>query len=706
MHLSHLTIRFTQLLFVVTVCLNHLSAWCGSSDPLRTAFMGSRHAIVIGVNYPPPNELAYTANDAQKISDILRTFGFETALLIGPQETSRTQIMRHFDSLRQKIKPDDSIVVFFSGHGVRDPDNDQVGYLLPRDADRSYLLTSSILMSTIQDISRILKARHMLFIIDACFSGIIGGFQEMDIPEQAGADWVSSFLRSRARQVLTAGSSYETAIMYPDLQMSVFSFFLVQGLNKEDDGYYQADLNNDGLITIGELYEHIATKVIQYTEGKQHPRLFDYTADNGRFVFVPKEFKATQGRSRQAKIEKGPRDILPPQSSAEHGTQLIIKPRVLDSGFQEDVKYLEFRELTDSTLILLVGGSPVTVINIENGTIAMTEDMISVRRFSVLNNRKKLLVLDGIKLFSLECEPCRMIELNDIVGLGIDNELYTWDVAKKSFYQQPLSGGRVFLREARPKDGLFQISDTAISSKGGFMGAQSYQGTAKIWDTHTGSEILNHSTQEGRQSSFNQSTIAFSPNERYVAIMCDEKSKECQEIIVYDLVKKSKYGSFGAPGLIHYITFSPDSNYLLAMNRSLRQNRITLWGLADKEKVLNFERKTEEAFGKVNTFDTAAISPNNRYLALGSSTKREIELWRVGSKSIDFSYKVTFVDGSAITTTGTGEYIVPEVAKEYVYFVKGLDDFTFDEFASKYEKEASHVILNLKTPLKDINLVE
>ncbi|ETR68852.1 MAG: hypothetical protein OMM_04311 [Candidatus Magnetoglobus multicellularis str. Araruama] len=251
--------------------------------------LGRKMALIIGVEYPPPYTLEWTVREANMINKTLQDiYGFETDVLTG--NVSKQQMLIAFDNLKQKASnSDDQIIVFFSGHGYQEPNNPDVGYLMPSDGNRSSPMATCVSMNQIQILSKSLSARHGLFIIDACYSGIIGGFGTMS-SHQDTMTMVRSYMSMKARQVMTAGRSNEQALMSAERRMSVYSFYLHRGLN-EEGGFFRADKDYNNVITIRELQDYVEKKVKDETSYRQNPRIFDFTENDGKFVFVPKDFQ-------------------------------------------------------------------------------------------------------------------------------------------------------------------------------------------------------------------------------------------------------------------------------------------------------------------------------------------------------------------------------------------------------------------------------
>jgi hypothetical protein len=136
-------------------------------------------------------------------------------------------------------------------------------------------------MSTIRDLSESLPAKHMLFLVDACYGGIAG--QQFRSVPKITEQYVREITRERGRQIITAGDENQEAIEATQWGHSVFTYFVLEGLGKG-----LADLNGDGIIPTSELYQYLDTRV--FAEAKLHnhtqrPQLAMLTAERGEFVF-------------------------------------------------------------------------------------------------------------------------------------------------------------------------------------------------------------------------------------------------------------------------------------------------------------------------------------------------------------------------------------------------------------------------------------
>jgi len=249
------------------------------------SFYRESWAVVIGIDaYKNWPKLSYAANDARAVQDLLvRRYHFkpENVTLLLNEEATRDRILSTLgDQLADgaKVKKDDRVFVFFAGHGATRhlPTGRALGYIIPVEADATNYQGQAISMTNFQDISEAIPAKHVLFVTDACYSGIAltrgGGGRP------GGQNYLEEVTRRTVRQMLTAGGADEEVADNGPSGHSIFTWALTQGL----DG--RADLNGDGFITGSELATYVAPTVSSLS--KQTPAFGNLVgSEGGDFVF-------------------------------------------------------------------------------------------------------------------------------------------------------------------------------------------------------------------------------------------------------------------------------------------------------------------------------------------------------------------------------------------------------------------------------------
>ena len=167
-------------------------------------------ALVIGINaYDRVSPLAYACNDADAVTSLLTSellFPASQVIVLKDAEATKIAILESYIGLREKAcNSDDRVIVFFAGHGMTvDGLRGPIGYLIPVDGDSGNLNTL-IRWDDLTRNAEIIPAKHILFIIDACYSGL--ALQRAITP---GTErFISDMLQRVSRQVITAGKADE-----------------------------------------------------------------------------------------------------------------------------------------------------------------------------------------------------------------------------------------------------------------------------------------------------------------------------------------------------------------------------------------------------------------------------------------------------------------------------------------------------------------
>lgn len=197
------------------------------------ALYSNSWALVIGINaYHNTNPLSYACNDADAVASVLiNELGFpsKNVTVLKDNQATKDEIMEHYLGYRDAADNiDDRIVVFFAGHGTTmDSSRGPVGYLVPVDGDPRNLNT----LIRWDDLTRnadLIPAKHILFIMDACYSGL--AFNRA-VPSGTHR-FVSDMLQRSSRQVISAGKSDEVVADGGGLggNNSIFTGYLIEGM--------------------------------------------------------------------------------------------------------------------------------------------------------------------------------------------------------------------------------------------------------------------------------------------------------------------------------------------------------------------------------------------------------------------------------------------------------------------------------------------
>jgi hypothetical protein len=235
-------------------------------------------ALIIGINeYEHMGPLEIARADAEAIRDVLiRDFKFprKNVCTLLDQHATRARIMEKF-LWYEALGPDDRLLVFFAGHGSTvDGSRGPIGYLVPIDGELKNK-SSLIRWDELTRNADIIPAKHILFVMDACYSGLA-----MQRAATAGERrFVSDMIQRPSRQVITAGKADEVVADGggPTGNNSIFTGYVLEGLAG-------GAADHEGVITASNLMNYAYRKVATDSRSNQTPHFGHVDAD-GDFIF-------------------------------------------------------------------------------------------------------------------------------------------------------------------------------------------------------------------------------------------------------------------------------------------------------------------------------------------------------------------------------------------------------------------------------------
>jgi hypothetical protein len=287
------------------------------------------HSIIIGISkYQEEEALLNAYNDAIAIKGVLEAqYGFTNAISLFNEDASDINIRELFlDTIldQDKIGPKDRVLIYYSGHAkLRISINYEgaeikEGYIVPYNSKRNKY-SSYIPMETIIDACQKCPAKHVLLILDCCYSGYAAtrAVEPPEKPWMATEAYLKNITSRRAIQVMAAGSEDE-----PVSDSGIrpgYSAFTGALLDILESG---SDLDNDGILTASEIGSHLVREMARQTSGPlQRPVFSNIAGSSGDFVFkVFSTINTTgmsdkEGRSNKpisTLVERIPNDVLLP----------------------------------------------------------------------------------------------------------------------------------------------------------------------------------------------------------------------------------------------------------------------------------------------------------------------------------------------------------------------------------------------------------
>ena len=244
-------------------------------------------AAVIGIDRYPnltyDQQLSYAVSDARAIERTLRErFQFDQIYTLYNKQATKEAIVELLEGTLAKTDREDAVFVFFAGHAITEKTEfGEVGYLVPYDGtfERDELYRNLSMSQIKADISRRIRAKHVFYVVDACYGGLLLALRGSDRETGRDLGYLQEMTREPVRQVLTAGSKDQPVLDGGPKGHSVFTGRLIEALERTTD-----------YVTAGELSERIKRKVYSDAQARGHVQTPQDGAlfGTGDFVFVPK----------------------------------------------------------------------------------------------------------------------------------------------------------------------------------------------------------------------------------------------------------------------------------------------------------------------------------------------------------------------------------------------------------------------------------
>jgi uncharacterized caspase-like protein len=158
--------------------------------------------------------------------------------------------------LTRRPRPDDLLVVFLSGHGVRDDVNDRY-YFVTAEAEFAAIRAQQYAdCLSFEDFSALANIPcRKLLILDTCHSGAVQPLRQ---------DTLKSALRALQDDIVvtfTASEGAQEAVEEGQRQLGRFTFRLLEALQGSADAGNEG--NRDGLVSLNEVAHYVRQKVVE-----------------------------------------------------------------------------------------------------------------------------------------------------------------------------------------------------------------------------------------------------------------------------------------------------------------------------------------------------------------------------------------------------------------------------------------------------------
>lgn len=249
-------------------------------------------ALLIGVSEYEPglNALPAAVKDVAALQRILQDSEMgnfdEVKVLTNPDPQSMQYEVETLFTGRTK---DDLVLLFFSGHGIKDDSNNLyfATRITQKNSKGDLIRSTAVPARFIHEVMNNSRAKRQAIILDCCFSG---AFDPTLQTKDDGSVDLQGQLGAEGRVVLTSSSSTQYSFEQQGSALSLYTRYLVEGIETG-----AGDRNEDGKISIRELHDY-ATSKVQEAAPNMTPKLI--TLKEMGFDIVLAKAKVTDPKLR------------------------------------------------------------------------------------------------------------------------------------------------------------------------------------------------------------------------------------------------------------------------------------------------------------------------------------------------------------------------------------------------------------------------
>ncbi|MBW2663379.1 MAG: SUMF1/EgtB/PvdO family nonheme iron enzyme [Deltaproteobacteria bacterium] len=286
-------------------------------------------------NEPKLEDLRCPENDVDGLNEVLssKVYGQFTNTFLLKNVPNHEALLKINDVLRKASK-NDLVLIYYSGHGKLNPAGRL--HLCATNTIVSTLEATSIPVSTIKEYVDISPSNKVVLVLDCCY----GAAADAAFARSSVDDQLHLVSGGRGTYIMTASTGIQVALEKESDQYGIFTKHIIEGIREG-----KADIDDDGRITMAELYTYVHDKVLE--ESPQEPTKCDL---NVRGELVIARSSKTPREKRRKEIRKKLFDlaaegILPDDILDKARQVLAMEPTQLSKDLQTYDDLLEqFRQ--------------------------------------------------------------------------------------------------------------------------------------------------------------------------------------------------------------------------------------------------------------------------------------------------------------------------------------------------------------------------
>jgi Caspase domain len=172
-----------------------------------------------------------------------------------------------YDFFSEETKPQDTLLMYFSGHGVLDIDGDV--YLATSETEAFWPSRRGFNFNELTKLMKQNSSTRIVIILDCCYSGSakISKGHEGDAAKLGASsiDNGSQKLRGEGKCILAASQAQQEAYSLEEQNHSLFTFYLLQALR----GEHREAVDNEGYLTVDSLSKYLYDTIMSLPPAKR-----------------------------------------------------------------------------------------------------------------------------------------------------------------------------------------------------------------------------------------------------------------------------------------------------------------------------------------------------------------------------------------------------------------------------------------------------
>ncbi|MNK63173.1 Caspase domain protein [compost metagenome] len=349
----------------------------------------NNYIFAIGIDdYSSPlwKSLNNAVLDAETLTEILKKrYSFEAFPdNLYNSNATKSEIFNSLNSLNQIVSEEDSLIIFFAGHGNMDPATKK-GFLIPTDGtlDRSTWIENSSIKNFISDC----PAKHILLIIDSCFSGTFLTTTRNGNLERTYLDLNSK----KSRWVISSGGEEKVSDGLPN-EHSPFGKKIFDFLNK----------NDNESSSVSELFNYIQLLISSRNNQKPQCNYIDGVGHNdGELVFtisdsIKSKVTKTIGIPNSEILRQEFLANISTDNRLASGKEILIVKSIVDDYDFMIIENFRFNDENEKKIKFIDNIGILDLNNIENSwdvirRFATVEGMINyIQKYPEFNGEKTI----------------------------------------------------------------------------------------------------------------------------------------------------------------------------------------------------------------------------------------------------------------------------------------------------------------------------